>query len=75
LHANLLDRKRFLKGVQNDLVKLEIKPKEAQQEVMNCETLNHSLSANIDHVIVTKLRAMVLKSMEDLEVVEFEYKV
>ncbi len=61
--------------MQYDLVKLEIKLKEVQQEVVNCQTLSHNLSANIDHVIINKSRAVVLKSMKDLQVVEFEYKV
>ncbi len=61
--------------MQYDLIKLEIKLKEAQQEVVNCQTLSHNLSANTDRVIINKSRAVVLKSMKDLQVVEFEYKV
>jgi hypothetical protein len=52
--------------MQFDLVKLEIKLKETWQEVMNYHTLNQNLNANIDPIIVDRLRAMVLKSMEDL---------
>ncbi len=66
MHENLLDRKRSWENMQFDLVKLEIKLKETWQEVMNYHTLNQNLNANIDPIIVDRLRAMVLKSMEDL---------
>ncbi len=42
---------------------------------MNYHTLNQNLNANIDPIIVDRLRAMVLKSMEDLQAIEFDYNV
>ncbi len=42
---------------------------------MNYHTLNQNLNANIDPIIVDRLRAMVLKSMEDLQAIEFDYNI
>ncbi len=42
---------------------------------MNYHTLNQNLNANINLIIVDRSRAMVLKSMEDLQAIEFDYNV
>jgi len=75
LHENLLDKMRSLEGVQFDLVKLETKLKEAQQEVVNYQTLNQNLSANTNLIIVARSKAMILTFVKDLQAIEFDYKV